>query len=131
MYPKKVDKYVKLIDKNQHGKEDTHVRQKQPGKIQRGIQENHCHPVGTYFISTSPAFYAPAVQKNRLYIPTSGSMAGHLFICHTVSKQNPHIIAAGVENTVNKNFAAVSTVEANVIAAYNKAIITLYIRNRR
>ena len=45
MYPKKVDKYVKLIDKNQHGKEDTHVRQKQPGKIQRGIQENHCHPV--------------------------------------------------------------------------------------
>lgn len=59
------------------------------------------------------------------------SMVCHLFICCTVSEQNPHIIAADVENTVNKSFAAVSTIEANVIAAYNKAIIALYVRNRR
>ena len=70
-------------------------------------------------------------MKKAACISTSGSMVCHLFICCTVFKQNPHIIAAGIENTVNKNFTAVSTVEADVIAAYNKAIIALYIRNRR
>ena len=70
-------------------------------------------------------------MKKAACISTSGSMVCHLFICCTVFEQNPHIIAAGIENTVNKNFTAVSTVEADVIAAYNKAIITLYIRNRR
>ena len=64
-------------------------------------------------------------RKKTVCISTSGSMVCHLFICCTVSEQNTHIIAAGIENTVNKNFAAVSTVEANVIAAYNKAIIAL------
>ena len=76
-------------------------------------------------------FYTPFTHEKNACISTSGSMVCHLFICCTVSEQNPHIIAAGVENTVNKNFAAVSTIEANVIAAYNKAIIALYVRNRR
>ena len=70
-------------------------------------------------------------MKKAACISTSGSMVCHLFICCTVFEQNPHIIAAGIDDTVNKNFAAVSTVEADVIATYNKAIITLYIRNRR
>ena len=48
-----------------------------------------------------------------------------------VSEQNPHIIAMGIENTININFAAVSAIKADVISAYNKAIIALYLRNRR
>lgn len=59
------------------------------------------------------------------------SLSGHLFIACMVSEQNPHIIAAGIENTININFAAVSAIKADIISAYNKAIIALYLRNRR
>ena len=58
-------------------------------------------------------------------------MVDHLFFICTVFEQNPHIIAAGIENTVNINFAAVRTVEAYVISTYDKAIIALYIHYRR
>lgn len=76
-------------------------------------------------------FYPPFTHEKNACISTSGSMIYHLFICCTVSEQNPHVITAGIENTVNINFASVSTVKANVIVTYNKTIITLYIRNRR
>ena len=76
-------------------------------------------------------FYTPFTHEKNACISTSGSMIYHLFICCTVSEQNPHVITAGIENTVNINFASVSTVEAHVIVTYNKTIITLYIRNRR
>ena len=70
-------------------------------------------------------FYTPFTHEKNACISTSGSMIYHLFICCTVSEQNPHVITAGIENTVNINFASVSTVEANVIVTYNKTIITL------
>ena len=55
--------------------------------------------------------------RKTAYISTSGFLLCHLFICCTVSEQDPPIIAAGIENTVNKNFASTSTVETDVIAA--------------
>ena len=69
-------------------------------------------------------FYTPFTHEKNACISTSGSMIYHLFICCTVSEQNPHVITAGIENTVNINFASVSTVKANVIVTYNKTIIT-------
>ena len=61
-------------------------------------------------------FYTPFTHEKNACISTSGSMIYHLFICCTVSEQNPHVITAGIENTVNINFASVSTVEANVLS---------------
>ena len=65
-------------------------------------------------------FYTPFTHEKNACISTSSSMIYHLFICCTVSEQNPHVITAGIENTVNINFASVSTVEANVIVPYIK-----------
>lgn len=103
----------------------------------------HLYFINFFYIQTKPErqvrsdvndgilFYTPFTHEKNTCISTSGSMIYHLFICCTVSEQNPHVITAGIDNTVNINFASVSTVKANVIVTYNKTIITLYIRNRR
>ena len=64
--------------------------------------------------------------KKTACVSASGSVVCGLFICRTVPEQNLHIITAGIENAVDKNFTVVSTVEADVISAYNKAVIALY-----
>lgn len=54
-----------------------------------------------------------------------------IFIVHNISKQNPHIVATSIEDTININFAIISTIKTDVIPTYNNTIIALYIYNRR
>lgn len=93
--------------------------------------QNHFPHISSHVTDTFLLFHAPFAHEKTVCISTSGSMVCHLFICYTIPEQNPHIITSGIENTVNINFVVINTVKADVIAAYNKAIIALYIRNRR